>query len=83
MGHEDGPWLFLEGDIVRVTFEGMYFPSEEVLTAFATHLPEQAKGKMDVLDLEAWTLTRHIWEEGTFQSSPPRSLNHVMDYSGH
>ena len=81
MGHEDA-WLFLEDDLLRISWEGVYFPLEEVLQALAATLAQNAGGKLDYLDLEDWTLTRCIPHNGVFQCSK-RSLNHVLDYSGH
>jgi len=80
-GHE-APWLFLDGDLLRISWEGIYFPVDEVLEALAARLPHDAQGKLDSLDLEGWVLTRHIFCDGAFTAST-RSLNHVLDYSGH
>jgi hypothetical protein len=77
----DEPWLFLEGDLLRISFEGQYFPVDEVLRAFVTALPEMAQGRLDYLDLDAWTLTRHEFSAGRFTSAS-RSLNQVLEYSG-
>ena len=85
----DAPWLFLEGDMLQIAWEGIYFPLDEVLQALNVCLPPDAEGKLDYLDLEAWTLTRHILLQGTEAgqqgrfSIATRSLNHVLDHSGH
>jgi hypothetical protein len=79
----DIPVVEQEGDMVRLSFEGDYFPTEDLLHCLAAHLAPQCKGKVDVLDLDAWTLVRHSIEGGQIHSAPPRSLNHVLDYSGH
>ena len=85
----DMPWLFLEGDILRIAWEGIYFPLDEVLQALNACLPPEAEGKLDYLDLEAWTLTRHVLLPGTKTKQPDRfsivtrSLNHVLAYSGY
>ena len=81
LGNEE-PWLFLEKDLIRISFEGMYFPLEEILETLAAHLPPTALGKLDCIDLEAWRLTRYEFCNGGFTKST-RSLNHVLDYSGH
>ena len=75
-------WLFHERDLLRISFEGMYFPEEEVLAALEACLPAQAQGRMDVLDLENWELRRYAREDGKFRLVR-RNLNHVLDYSGH
>lgn len=83
----DEDWLFLDGDnLLRISFEGIYFPLEEVLEALDGNLTPEAEGKLDYLDLEAWTLERHIFQAapGTpRRTSATRSLNHVLAYSGH
>lgn len=81
------PWLFLERDILRISWEGMYFPVDEALEALKRALPPDAQGKFDYLDLEEWTLTRHVFQPGAGGeaafNAATRSLNHVLDYSGH
>lgn len=78
----DEEWLLYEDDMLRVSFEGLVFPHEEVLSLLKEWLPPEASGKMDVIDLEEWTLTRHVWEGGNFTTAS-RSLNQVLEYSGH
>lgn len=80
MGNDD--WLFLEGDMLRISFEGMYFPLDEALAVLAQNMESACSGKLDYLDMEAWTLTRCLFE-GNSVTRSTRSLNHVLDYSGH
>ena len=80
VGSED--WLFLEGDMLRISFEGTYFPLEETLAALLAILPLSAEGKLDYLDIERWKLLRHMFRNGDFDVSE-RDLNQVLDYSGH
>ena len=82
MGHDE-PWLFDEDGMIRISFEGLYFPLDEVLAALKSALPANAEGKLDYLDLEAWTLTRHVASPGRDFAVSTRSLNHVLDYAGH
>jgi len=80
--NDDIPVLERDGDMARISFEGTYFPLDEVLLALTTHIQPAHKGKLDVLDMEAWRLTRHIFTQGRIEShSAP--LNNVLDYSGH
>jgi len=80
--HDSGEaWLFHEGDLLRISFEGVYFPEDDVLAALETCLPAHAQGKMDVLDMEEWELRRYAREDGGFRLSR-RGLNHVLEYSG-
>jgi hypothetical protein len=76
------PWLFLEKDVLRIAFEGLYFPLDEVLLALEKALPREAEGKLDYLDLEDWTLVRCAFAAGRFTRSRPRDLNQVLDHSG-
>ena len=74
----DETWLFLEGDLLRISFEGLYFPEEDVLAALEACLPAQAQGKLDVLDIEGWELRRYARDGGSFRLSR-RGLNQVLD----
>ncbi|SBW00169.1 conserved hypothetical protein [uncultured delta proteobacterium] len=78
----DEPWLFREDGLVRISWAGIWFPLEDALDALRMALPPEAEGKLDYLDLEAWTLTRCLWRGGAFDIQT-RGLNHVLEYSGH
>ena len=79
--HDSGePWLFHELDLLRISFEGLYFPENDVLAALEACLPAHAQGKMDVLDLDIWELRRYARENGRFHLSR-RDLNQVLDYA--
>lgn len=78
----NGEIVSWEAGLARITFEGIYFPVEEILALLKNNLQAGQSGKLDVLDLENWTLTRHRFEEGRVISrSVP--LNDVLAYSGH
>ncbi len=74
--------LVHENDMLRMAFEGIYLDMEEVLTIVHRFLQPTSQGKIDYIDLDAWTLTRHRIEHGLMTVSTA-SLNTVMDYSGH
>lgn len=76
------PPVILEDDLLRISFEGIYFPTEEILAAIAAALTPAMQGKLDELDLEAWTLIRHVIANGEI-SAYSAPLNNVMAYSGH
>lgn len=78
---EDAQVVFREGTLARVAFEGIYFPVDEVVEAFARHLTPEMAGKLDVLDLEAWRLTRYVFAAGKVDRRH-NSLNGVLDYNG-
>ena len=83
MGQEgDEPVLVREGDMAHISFEGIYFPVEDVVQALREHLTPAMQGKLDYLDLEDWRLTRYRLEDGEVRpSSAP--LNSVLAFSGH
>jgi hypothetical protein len=80
---QDDPWLSLEDATLRLAWEGVYFPLEEVLQALEGALGKDAQGRLDYLDLENWTITRYILRENAFSAPARRGLNQVLEYSGH
>lgn len=79
---DDLPVIERDGDMARISFEGNYFPLDDVLAVLTAHVRAEHKGKLDVLDLEEWRLIRHTFVQGSIDvhSAP---LNNVLDYSGH
>ncbi len=77
---EDEEMLVYEKDMLRLAFEGIYIDMEEILPIVQRFLQSQSQGKIDYIDLEAWTLTRHTIKEGLMVASSA-SLNAVMDYA--
>lgn len=73
------PCTDLEGEILRLDFEGVFFPLDDVLAGLANL---SLSGKIDVIDMEAWTLTRALFTDGAVRVSTV-GLNHVLAYSGH
>lgn len=85
---QDEPWFSIESGVLRISFEGMYFPLDNVLSVLETLCAPAIEGKIDCLDLEAWTLTRYLpapsgENKGCRFSSSTRGLNQVLEYSGH
>ena len=70
-----------DGGLVLVSFEGLWFPVEEAAACIKRHLVPETAGKMDVLDLENWTITRFTLQGG-FMQERSGSLNSALDYSG-
>lgn len=66
--------------LICLSFEGVYFPLEESLDALRQHLSPALNGKIDYIDLDAWTLTRHSIINGIvhIRSAP---LNAVLEYA--
>ena len=54
----------LKGDLLRISYEGEFFPDEDVIKALRPFLCEKSEGKLDILDLEAWTLHRYFFAYG-------------------
>ncbi len=48
----------LDDNLLTISYEGTYFPHEEVAMILAEYISKESKGKMDFIDLEAWTLQR-------------------------
>jgi len=71
----------LEGDLLRISHEGEYFPAEELVEALRPLLPPDAEGKLDFLDLEDWSLRRFFFHHGTV-SVRQASLNQALESCG-
>lgn len=68
--------------MLLISFEGVYFPTQEILAAIEAALDKTQRGKLDVLDIEGWVLERYIFANGAI-TSKRAPLNNVLDYSGH
>lgn len=79
--NDGSSWWRLDGQMVHIEFEGMYFPVDDALDSLRSSFVSATKGKLDVLDIEAWEMTRYIFEEGTFKSTL-RNINDVLAFSG-
>lgn len=75
------PIVERSGDMVRISYEGMFFPLDAMLEILVPLLQAPMQGKLDYIDLEAWTLTRHSIN-GTHLHVTSAPLNNVMDYAG-
>ena len=69
----------LSGDLLRIDFEGVFFPLDDVLEAVRPFLTPESAGKIDLIDMEQWTLTRTTFA-GTAMTTKTVGLNHVLDY---
>lgn len=93
---EEGEEVFSYADnFLFFAYEGMYYPIDDMLDAVNAVLvlekkeakskgvgsAESADGRIDYIDMQEWTLTRHSLANGVVKSAT-RSLNHVMAYSG-
>jgi len=59
----------LSGDLLRISFEGDMFPEDDVIEAIRPFLCGSSRGKLDVLDLEAWTLHRFLFDGGRIRDN--------------
>ena len=71
----------LDGALLSLAFEGIFFPLAELLECLKKGLPRDATGHLDVLDVENWRLERHNFMSGQF-SHKSAPLNNVLDHSG-
>ena len=79
-----------ENNMLHRYHEGEYFPHEETARILAKYINEDSRGKLDIVDYEAWTLRRYFLqmqyqrkedlEKGIvyFRTS---SLNHALEAS--
>lgn len=77
------PFVTLHGDLLRISFEGIYFPLDDVAPVIQELAEKKAAGKMDVLDMENWRMTRYQAKGDGRLEIRSAPLNSVMDYSGH
>lgn len=77
------PFVTLLGDMLRISFEGIYFPLDDVAPVIQKLAEKKAAGKMDVLDMENWRMTRYQAKGDGRLEIRSAPLNSVMDYSGH
>lgn len=72
--------LELDGTLLRLDYEGVYFPHEDLVEALSP-FHAAAEGRFDIIDREAWTLTRYVIAR-TSHTLHVVPLNHVLSYSG-
>jgi len=79
---DDGDNTVTERDgMVLLSFEGIYFPWEDAAEIIGAHITPASSGKMDVLDMENWRITRFFIKDGTM-THRSGSLNNALDYNG-
>ena len=54
----------LKGDLLSIGYEGDAFPDEDIVEALKPFFCEKTWGKLDYIDLEAWTLRRYTFTGG-------------------
>ncbi len=67
---------------IHIAFEGATFPLDEVVAAVTSRMEPTCSGKIDVCDMERWTLTRALFAGKDVRLSMT-GLNNVLAYSGH
>lgn len=70
----------MQNDLIRINFEGIYFPIEETIEIIKPFLMPASQGKVDYIDIEEWISTRHTIQ-GMRIINSSNSLNAIMDYS--
>lgn len=71
-----------DGALLRLGFEGVFFPEDDAITAIRPFLTPRSTGKLDIINVEDWTLTRYTFDAGRLTRGQ-RDLNQVLEYSGH
>lgn len=79
---DDDDVVEVDGDMVRISYEGVYFPIDEVLEIIQEYLTDESSGRIDYINMDGWRLHRHMIE-GTSINEKSNCLNNVLAYSGH
>ena len=74
--------LSLQGSMLVLSFEGVFFPLEDFLAALRPFLESDCTGRIDVFDLEGWRMTR-ARIGGTEIRLSHAGLNDVLSWSNH
>ena len=54
--------------VLGMEHEGRWVDAETFLEALARELSPGGDGHADVIDNEAWTITRYVWDDGKWKS---------------
>ncbi len=71
-----------DAGVLNIAFEGALFPLDDIVEALIPCLNEASSGKIDLCDMENWTLTRASFTGREVRLSTA-GLNDVLAYSGH
>ncbi len=74
--------LFYEKDMIRFSFEGVHFPCDEIVEILKDFHNSSTEGKLDCIDVEEWTLTRHFFTKNQAHRANTASLNHALEKQG-
>lgn len=78
----DAQHVELEGDMLLISFEGIWFPVDDLIDALKPLLTEKSEGRIDHIDVEGWRLYRHF-VCGKAITMRSNDLNSVLERSGH
>lgn len=76
--------LKYDAGVLSISYEGIYFPHEEIAQVFGEYCSSETIGKFDYIDLEEWTLTRYFLDKEGKDGKPHyrmSSLNHAIEAS--
>lgn len=71
--------VFLEKDMLRFSYEGDYFPCDEIAECLRSFHTKETQGKLDCMNIEDWTLTRHSYILGGDYHSNTATLNKALE----
>ncbi len=73
--------LSFEKDMLQFSFEGDYFPCDEISEILIEihNKSSQTQGKLDCINIEDWTLTRHFFNLATPHRVNTASLNNALE----
>lgn len=76
------PEIELADSLLTISFEGIFFPLDDLIAEIEQYAFPGLQGKIDALDIENWVLRRYLVEDGEV-CCHVAPLNNVLDYSGH
>ncbi len=66
-------------DMINISYEGDFFPCDEIIEILKSFHNETTQGKLDCINVEKWTLNRHFFELGKEYRQNTASLNHALE----
>ncbi len=69
----------LNKDLLLFSYEGEYFPCDEIVEVLKSYHNTETQGKLDCINLEEWTLSRHFFNKNEPYRTNTASLDHAID----
>ncbi len=69
-------------DMINISYEGDYFPCDEIVELLNSYHNALTQGKLDCINIEKWTLNRHFFNLGEKHRQNTASLNNALEKQG-